>query len=118
MNLSDDDDDLPPMVDGAIDNDEGFVDAEEGDMYESINPYGGYGDEQGPVWSFEGIGSNTRNNDSDDAASDAPNLGSEGEHGLGSRILEDFGDEMVMGHPGEVTPVDDDEVHEIRVPGE
>jgi ubiquitin carboxyl-terminal hydrolase 4/11/15 len=114
-NLSDDDDDegMLPMVDGS--NDEGFVDAEEGDIFDSINNYGEYHNDTA-VWSFEGIGS--RNNDSDDVASDAPNLGSGGGDDLSTRMLEDFGDDIVTGHTGVGTPVDDGEVHEIRVLGE
>jgi ubiquitin carboxyl-terminal hydrolase 4/11/15 len=127
-NLSDNGDEyLPPYVDGVNDEaDEGFHDGE--DMYEPLNQYGF---DEGPVWSFEGLGaSSLRNHDAsdDDVASDAPNLGSEGGDLLENRLLEDFGDEMV-GHPGSSTPVEgiqpmlggemgDGDVHEIRVLGE
>ncbi|KAL5113196.1 hypothetical protein ACEQ8H_008934 [Pleosporales sp. CAS-2024a] len=106
-NQSDDDDDLPaPMVDGT---DEGF---EEGDTYSAH--FGGYAVEHGPVWSFEGISNSAnRHNYSDDVASDAPDLGSGGGDDLERRMIEDFGDDI---HAGEGTPVDDGEVHEIRVP--
>jgi ubiquitin carboxyl-terminal hydrolase 4/11/15 len=134
-NLSDEDEDdsLLHMNDGAADSqDEGFVDAE--DLYEPLNRYDTYADDTGPVWSFEGIGSsslqqNRLNNDSDDVASDTPNLGSDGGEELGNRLLEDFGDDIVGSHPGVSTPVegidlsmagdkDDGDVHEIRVLGE
>jgi ubiquitin carboxyl-terminal hydrolase 4/11/15 len=133
-NLSDDDEDdsLLHTNDGAADSqDEGFVDAE--DLYQRQDQYGTYADDMGPVWSFEGIGSSSlqqnRLNDSDDVASDTPNLGSDGGEELGNRLLEDFGDDIVGSHPGVSTPVegievsmagdkDDGDVHEIRVLGE
>jgi ubiquitin carboxyl-terminal hydrolase 4/11/15 len=117
------------MTDGANEEmDEGFVDAD--DM--PYAPFGGYADEQGPVWSFDGLGHSSahRRNDSDDddVASDAPNLGSDGAGELDNRLLEDFGDDM-LGHHGASTPVEgiqpslggekgDDDVHEIRVVGD
>jgi ubiquitin carboxyl-terminal hydrolase 4/11/15 len=130
--LSDEEvDDALPMTDGTHDEtDEGFVDADDNVSYGAFN---GYDNEQGPVWSFDGLGhsSTQRNhNDSDDdVASDAPNLGSEdGAGALDNRLLEDFGDD-VLGHPGSSTPVEgiqpslggergDGDVHEIRVLGE
>jgi ubiquitin carboxyl-terminal hydrolase 4/11/15 len=127
----DDEDDITALHDGANDsNDEGFVDAE--DMYEPLNHYGGYAEDTGPVWSFEGLSTSSHHqmhhNDSDDVASDAPNMGSEGGEDLGNRLLEDFGDDL-LGHPGVSTPVEgiqpslggekgDGDVHEIRVLGE
>lgn len=111
-NLSDDED-MPPMVDGSAD--EGFVDADDGDDYTT---FGGFqGSSNDPMWSFEALGaSSNRMHGSSDVASDAPNLGSEGGDDLGSRMLEDFGDDV---HDAEDTLVDHvDDVHEIRVPSE
>jgi ubiquitin carboxyl-terminal hydrolase 4/11/15 len=130
-NLSDDEDDSFLTNDGAGDSqDEGFVDAE--DIYAPLNRYNNYAEDTGPVWSFDGIGSSSLQhnaNDSDDVASDAPNLGSDGGEELGNRLLEDFGDDLLGSHPGVSTPVegievsmsgdkDDEDVHEIRVLGE
>jgi ubiquitin carboxyl-terminal hydrolase 4/11/15 len=125
-NQSDDENEyLTPYVDGANDDhDEGFVDAEE--MYAPLNQYG-Y--DEGPVWSFEGLGTSSLHRNDSDAASDAPNLGSEGGDLLENRLLQDFGDDMVSSHPGVSTPVEgiqpslggemgDGDVHEIRVAGE
>jgi ubiquitin carboxyl-terminal hydrolase 4/11/15 len=124
-NLSDNDDEVLPSFDNDANEDEGYHD----DSYESNGRYGF--EEEGPVWSFEGIASSslrTHNASDDDVASDAPNAGSEGGDMLENRLLEDFSDEM-MGHAGSSTPVEgihpvlggemgDGDVHEIRVLGE
>jgi ubiquitin carboxyl-terminal hydrolase 4/11/15 len=124
--LPSDDDSTDGTLDGALD--EGFHDA---DDYTPMPAYLQYPDEQGPVWSFDALPSSNHHmhaNDSDDVASDAPNMGSDGGEELGNRLLEDFGDEL-LGHPGVSTPVEgiqpslggergDGDVHEIRVLGE
>lgn len=123
---SDDEYGLPPYAnnDGANDeDDEGFVDADEttdliDDMYAPLHAYS-YDE---PIWSFQNVNTSSLNNQqSDDAASDMPNLGSEGGEQLQDRIAMDFADDEEM-HPGASTPVEsllaDDGVHEIRVAGE
>lgn len=120
-NQSDDDetDTLPPSY---HDTDEGYHD--EGynhsmsDMYAPLNQFN-----DAPGWSFGSIGTRRNVNGSDDAASDAPALGSLGENSdLETRMLEDFGEEDLGTHPGVSTPIDgisvrkgDDDVTEIRV---
>ncbi|XPS80390.1 Ubiquitinyl hydrolase 1 [Ascochyta lentis] len=75
-----------------------------------------------PAWSFDNLGSPNHANDSDDVASDAPNLGSDNGEYLEQRMLEDFGDDEI--HPGASTPMhtfqpvsrgDEEEVQEIHV---
>jgi ubiquitin carboxyl-terminal hydrolase 4/11/15 len=126
-NLSENDDEgsLPPFENDG-NEDEGYGE----EAYDSNERYGGYG-EEGPIWSFEGIGSSSlhaHDASSDDVASDAPNAGSEGGGMLEARLREDFGEDMV-GHAGSSTPVEgiqpvlggemgDGDVHEIRVLGE
>ena len=109
-------------------NDETFY---EGNNFNDIDadasgmPYGplapSYLDE--PAWSFDNLGGSNRANDSDDVASDAPDLGSDNGEYLEQRMLEDFGDDELGTHPGASTPVhsfrpvtegDDEEVAEIR----
>ncbi|KAF2027936.1 cysteine proteinase, partial [Setomelanomma holmii] len=84
---------LPPYADGANDDndDEGYVDAEEDTLATLYNPL--YQHDQ-PEWSFNSLGGSRNAHDSDDVASDAPNLGSDGDEGLQSRMLEDFGDDL------------------------
>jgi ubiquitin carboxyl-terminal hydrolase 4/11/15 len=101
--------------------DEGFsgIDTDAGAMYGPVVPY-----HDEPIWSFDGLGGgSTRANDSDDVASDAPDLGSDNGEYLEQRMLEDFGDDLGR-HPGASTPVhnvqpvsggDDEEVKEIRI---
>jgi ubiquitin carboxyl-terminal hydrolase 4/11/15 len=104
------------MVDGA-NEDEGFVDADDDERFESMNSYGAYGGNDDAVWSFQSLGAE-RNRDPDDVASDQPDVGSEGASELENRLLEDFGDDGLLMGNGGVTPHDDGEVHEIRVSGE
>ena len=117
-NLSDDEDGLPPYAGNNYDNDdEGFHDAD--DMYGPLQAWNNSNDE--PLWSFQSV-TNMRNQQSDDAASDMPNLGSDGGEQLQDRLMTDFGDDDVTA-PGVSTPIDDsvremDGVHEIRVAGE
>ena len=122
-------DDDPP----AFDEDEGYGDYEEGnfagintgsgDMYEPLSRY-----DDTPAWSFDGVKSSNRiGDDSDDVASDAPNLGSESDDdNLACRLIKDFGDDDLNVHAGESTPVEgipprlggeegDGEVTEIRI---
>jgi len=121
-----DDEGLPPYV-GGHDQDEGFVDAEySGPSTELFGPYGIH---DGPAWSFEGIASsNVARPENSDGDSDMPALGSAGGEDQGTRILQDFGDELHDTHPGISTPVEgiqpllggergDGDVHEIRVHG-
>lgn len=73
------------------------------------------------AWSFDALGSSNNINDSDDVASDAPNLGSDNGEYLEQRMLEDFGDEDYP-NPGTSTPLNfepvsghsDGEVKEIH----
>jgi ubiquitin carboxyl-terminal hydrolase 4/11/15 len=126
-NLSEDEDEGSlARFDHEANEDEGYGE----EAYESHEHYGGY-EEEGPMWSFEGIGSSSlhaHDASSDDVASDAPNAGWEGGDVLQDRLREDFGEDMV-GHAGSSTPVEgiqpvlggemgDGEVHEIRVVGE
>lgn len=78
-----------------------------------------------PQWSFNAIGS-ARGNDSDDASSNAPALGSDSGDYLQERMLEDFGDDTTT-YPGASTPlhtfqpasgVDDEDVKEIHIHGD
>jgi ubiquitin carboxyl-terminal hydrolase 4/11/15 len=121
-------DDDPP----AFDDDEGYGDYDEN--FDDINTGGGVTDmyaprsryDDPPAWSFDNLKSSNRiGDDSDDVASDAPNLGSDGRENLESRLMEDFGDDL-DGHAGESTPVEgipprlggeegDGEVTEIRI---
>lgn len=124
-NLTDDD----PNFD-----DEGFDDFDDGG-FDAINassdntnlyttPLNRF--DEGPIWSFDTLkSSNMAGDDSDDIASDAPNLGSGGGEDMQARLLEDFGDD-ITGHAGESTPVEgiparlggeegDSEVAEIRI---
>lgn len=79
-------------------------------LYEQsgMGPY--YGNDTGPAWSFANVGSRNMDDDTfDDAASDAPNMGSTGGDDLDSRMLEDFGDEMGHGiNPGMSTPLEEE----------
>lgn len=71
-----------------------------------------------PVWSFASIGDSNHRNDSDDASSNAPALGSDSGDDLQGRLLEDFGDEDATLHSFEHRPTgndDDDEVADIHV---
>jgi ubiquitin carboxyl-terminal hydrolase 4/11/15 len=90
----------------AYEEDEGYV----GGDYNTTNPWE---QEDQPVWSFSNL---NHTNDSDDAASDAPALGSAAGD-LGNRMLEDFGDDEVMGHGGS-SPTNEEEVAEIRLVGD
>ncbi|KAJ8107671.1 hypothetical protein OPT61_g8706 [Boeremia exigua] len=110
--------------DETLGEDEGFsgVDAERGSMGGPWAP--AYLER--PQWSFNAIPS-TQENDSDDASSNAPALGSDSGSYLASRMLEDFGDDDTQ-YAGPTTPLhtfepasgttDDDEVDEIRIHGE
>jgi hypothetical protein len=82
--------------------DEGFADGD----YSTGVPWD---DQDEPVWSFSGVPK--RDNDSDDAASDVPALGS-GAGDLGNRLMEDFGDQRPA------TPANEDEVVDIRLAGD
>jgi ubiquitin carboxyl-terminal hydrolase 4/11/15 len=120
---------LPPYADGANDepDDEGYADAEEEPNIDAI--YGPLYSHDAPQWSFDAMNTSGMNdNDSDDVASDAPNLGSDGGETLEARMIEDFGDDLAT-HPGVSTPIEgilhasyggvgDEEVHEIRVAGD
>jgi ubiquitin carboxyl-terminal hydrolase 4/11/15 len=110
----------PDYYDETFHEDEGFsgIDTDAGGMYGPVVPYS-----EGPLWSFDGLGGSTRANDSDDVASDAPDLGSDNGEYLAERMMEDFGDDL-HADPGVSTPVhnfqapsggDDDEVTEIRI---
>ncbi|KAH7408678.1 hypothetical protein DE146DRAFT_786093 [Phaeosphaeria sp. MPI-PUGE-AT-0046c] len=109
VNLSDDEaDGTLGTLDGS--NDEGFVDADDSysqDLIQYSNPY----EESGPTWSFGALGTASSDrmhaDDSSGVASDQPELGSTGDENLQSR-MRDFEDD----------DQGDDEVHEIRVPGE
>ena len=76
-----------------------------------------------PQWSFDALGGSTRGNDSDDASSNAPALGSDNGESLAERMMEDFGDDELGTLPGASTPlrfqpmsgVEDEEVKEIHV---
>lgn len=102
-----DDETLPPAYNEV---DEGYHDANEYGPNYSYGPSVMYND---PAWGFN----NLNNRDLDDAASDAPNLGSDGGADLENRMVEDFGDELIGTHPGVSTPADD-EVAEIRLRAE
>ena len=74
-----------------------------------------------PQWSFDTLG---RGDDSDDASSNAPAMGSDNGEYLEQRMLEDFGDDDTVAYPGTSTPmhtiqpisgVGDEEVKEIHV---
>ncbi|KAH6625711.1 hypothetical protein C7974DRAFT_361139 [Boeremia exigua] len=105
--------------DETLGDDEGFSGIDtEGGMSGPHAP--AYIDE--PQWSFDTL--NTRRNDSDDASSNAPALGSDSGEYLAERMLEDFGDDDTT-YPGTSTPlhtfepvsgVDDDDVKEIYIP--
>ncbi|KAJ4363376.1 hypothetical protein N0V83_009669 [Neocucurbitaria cava] len=134
-NDADDDDELdtlPPAYGGAASEDEGFHDASEADyvsqMYAPLNNY-----TDDAVWNFNAL-DRGEDRDPDDAASDAPNLGSVNGNSddLSSRMLEDFGDEIGSA-PRVSTPTDrlqvtlgdhgddddsDGEVAEIRLRGD
>lgn len=99
----------PAAADDDLDDDEGFVDAEEDTANLVDNMYSGlqHFDYDHPVWSFEGVGGGL-GGDGSDGASDAPNLGSV--MGEGDRIEEDFGAEGEADGDG-----DGDGVAEIRV---
>ncbi|CAO2651374.1 Nn.00g039440.m01.CDS01 [Neocucurbitaria sp. VM-36] len=127
-NPSDDEmDTLPPAY--AASEDEGFHDASETDFVSDMYaPLTSYPDD--PVWSFDNLNhSRSHDQDFDDAASDAPNLGSvNGNDDLSSRMLEDFGDDIGTG-PRVSTPTEglqvtlgddhsDEEVAEIRLRGD
>lgn len=135
--LTDDDEEMDTLPNYA---DEGFHDAEE-DEDGSIDhhPTGYYRPSSNsfdePLWSFNSL-SDARNlasggNDTDDAASDAPNLGSVAGDDLSARLREDFSDDDVAMRPGGGvgTPVEgihpslggeggDEDVAEIRLRGE
>ncbi|KAF3036830.1 CSN-associated deubiquitinating enzyme Ubp12 [Didymella heteroderae] len=112
----------PDYDDETFGDDEGFsgIDTEGGGsmMYGPVAPR--YL-EDGPTWSFDTLGA--RGNDSDDASSNAPALGSDNGEYLQERMMEDFGDDDSTPYPGTSTPihfeppsgVDDDEVKEIRI---
>ncbi|KAF2180805.1 cysteine proteinase [Zopfia rhizophila CBS 207.26] len=91
--------------------DEGYVDEDEG--YGEIDVEGVYGplynNTNEPVWSFAGLAAN-KNEDvfDEDAASDAPNLGSRGEEELQERLVKDFGDDLGL-KPGMSTPLEEDD---------
>lgn len=118
---NDAEDEFLPAYDGANDDDddEGFVDADDvRNVYAPLERYGGGVGHDEPVWSFSGIGGQGAGrglgDDSDDGASDRPFQGSGGGEALSDRLMQDFGDED--GLPG--SPVEMEEVHEIRVVGE
>lgn len=109
--------------DETLGDDENFsgVDTEGGNMGGPYAP--AYLDQ--PQWSFNAIGS-SRGNDSDDASSNAPALGSDSGDYLAERMLEDFGDEGAA-YPGTSTPLhtfqpasggDDEDVKEIHIHGD
>lgn len=123
-----DGDEYLPSYDGPADadDDEGFVDAEDiQSVYAPLNAYAstGYGvghDE--PVWSFGGIGQGIGagggfGNESDDGASDKPFQGSDAGEALHDRLMDDFPEDDSLPH-GASTPIEMEEVHEIRVLGE
>jgi hypothetical protein len=87
--------------------DEGFADGD----YNTGVPWDSQADE--PGWSFSNLPK--RDNDSDDAASDMPALGS-GAGDLGNRMMEDFGDEGYDQRPA--TPTNEDDVVDIRLVGD
>jgi ubiquitin carboxyl-terminal hydrolase 4/11/15 len=88
--------------------DEGYADEEDfqgiGETTDISNLYNPL--YQNTSWDFGGVPRNTEAVDDDevydeDAASDMPNLGSNGAGDLDNRMLEDFGDELTQGmHPG------------------
>ncbi len=111
--------------DETLGDDDGFsgVDPERGTMGGPWAP--GYMDR--PDWSFNGISSN-RGNESDDASSNAPGVGSDSGEYLAERLMEDFGDDDTT-YPGTSTPMhtfepasgttdDDTEVKEIHIHGD
>lgn len=116
----------PGYDDETFGDDEGFsgIDAEGGGsmMYGPIAPR--YLDD-GPTWSFDTLTA-ARGNDSDDASSNAPALGSDNGEYLEQRMMEDFGDDGAPSYPGTSTPmhfeppsgIDDEEVKEIRIEAE
>ncbi|KAF2875376.1 hypothetical protein BDV95DRAFT_565032 [Massariosphaeria phaeospora] len=87
--------------------DEGFVDYDQG----SFTAIDMYAYQQNPRWSFSGVGQGGDDDEVfEEAASDAPNMGSHGEDDLNSRLLEDFGDEVGLGsgmRAGMGTPLDE-----------
>lgn len=106
--------------DETLGDDENFngIDTGSGNMRGPYAP--AYMDQ--PTWSFDQHTS--RGNDSDDASSNAPDLGSDHGEYLAERMLEDFGDDSTA-FPGTSTPMhtfqpssgvdDDDQVHDIHV---
>ncbi|KAF2629310.1 UCH-domain-containing protein [Macroventuria anomochaeta] len=115
----------PPYYydDETFHEDEGFsgIDTEGGGMmYGPLAP--AYMRDE-PQWSFDALGGSTRGNDSDDASSNAPALGSDNGESLAERMMEDFGDDELNTLPSASTPlrfqpmsgVEDEEVKEIHV---
>lgn len=84
--------------------------------------FGGYGSYE-PVWNFANVGrrgSDMASEDEvfDDAASNAPNMGSMVGEDLGNRILEDFGDDVIGQDgmvPGMSTPLEEEPVVDVRL---
>ncbi|KAF1927490.1 UCH-domain-containing protein [Didymella exigua CBS 183.55] len=113
----------PDYDDETLGDDEGFsgIDTQGGGgmLYGPVAPR--YLDD-GPTWSFDTLAAG-RGNDSDDALSNAPALGSDNGEYLEQRMMEDFGDDESTPFPGTSTPmhfeppsgVDDEEVKEIRI---
>jgi ubiquitin carboxyl-terminal hydrolase 4/11/15 len=80
-----------------------------------------------PVWNFSNVerrSSNIGSDDDDvfdDAASNAPNMGSMVGEDLGNRILEDFGDDVIGQDgmvPGMSTPLEEEPVVDVRLDDE
>jgi len=109
--------------------DEGYHEAEDTSDFNLNDVSAPSGRHDQPLWSFQGLNhSGTTGQESDDAASDAPNLGSLGGDDLSTRMLQDFGDDIGT-RPGMSTPIEgippllggedrDDDVAEIRLRGD
>lgn len=108
----------PPYDEGYADDDDTHftgidagdpginIDSIYGPLYENSNLYG-----QGPSWGFNNVPKDHDDEDDafEDAASDAPNMGSRAGEDLDSRMLEDFGDDMGTGiQPGLSTPLEEE----------